>query len=110
MRAYCAAVAAFLISTSIAAAQQPRLDAEGYNMDAQPPADTQGPVKSNPDPNAPILPNATPGQSFRDDRLQSDRGSAMAPTPRAPETTGQSPKNGPDPNPLPGEQPRPIPR
>jgi hypothetical protein len=54
------------------------------------------------------------GQNFRGDRLQSDRDSAMVPTPTprpsAPETTGQTPRNKPDPNPLPGEEPRPIPR
>ena len=56
------------------------------------------------------------GQNFRGDRLQSDRDSALVPTPTpvprpsAPETTGQTPRNSPDPNPRPGEQPRPIPR
>jgi hypothetical protein len=54
------------------------------------------------------------GQNFRGDRLQSDRDSAMVPTPAprpsAPETTGQTRRNSPDPNPLPGEEPRPIPR
>ena len=54
------------------------------------------------------------GPSFRGDRLQSDRDSAMVPTPTPqtaiPNTTGQTPRNSPDPNPLPGEEPRPIPR
>ena len=54
------------------------------------------------------------GPSFRGDRLQSDRDSALvpapAPRPTVPDTTGQNPRNSPDPNPLPGEEPRPIPR
>jgi hypothetical protein len=55
------------------------------------------------------------GQNYRDDRLQSDRNSAMVPTPARPpalpETTGKAePRNSPDPNPLPGEEPRPVPR
>jgi hypothetical protein len=48
------------------------------------------------------LPETT-GQSCRDDRLQSDRVSRMVPTP-------VQPRNSPDPNPLPGEEPRRIPR
>ena len=51
----------------------------------------------------------TTGQSFRDDRLQSDRDSIRMPTPAQPPAMVQ-PRNIPDPNPLPGEEPRPIPR
>jgi hypothetical protein len=46
---------------------------------------------------------ADPVELYRDDRLQSDRNSGMVPTP-------VQPRNSPDPNPLPGEEPRPIPR
>jgi hypothetical protein len=92
------------------------------------------PVVTPPSVATPNLPETT-GQSFRDDRLQSDRDSRMVPVgppdgailpgasnptettgqstrpPAPPETTGKvQPRNSPDPNPLPGEEPRPIPR
>ena len=51
---------------------QPRLDAEGYNMDKSPPPGTMGPVKRNPDPTAASTP---------------DMGDAANPT----ATTGEAP-------------------
>jgi hypothetical protein len=51
---------------------QPRLDAEGYNMDKPAPPETMGPVKKNPDPSAATTP---------------DMGDAANPT----ATTGQAP-------------------
>jgi hypothetical protein len=54
---------------------QPRLDAEGYNMDKPAPPGTMGPVKSNPDPSAATMP---------------DKGDAANPA----ATTGQAPAAG----------------
>ena len=51
---------------------QPRLDAEGYNMDKPAPPATTGPVKKNPDPSAASTP---------------DMGDAANPT----ATTGEAP-------------------
>jgi hypothetical protein len=81
------AVSAMLLSGSVAFAQQ-----------APPPS--QAPNSTIPRADLPDAERGTTGQSFRDDRLQSDRDSPVIP----------NPKNAPDPNPLPGEQPRPIPR
>jgi hypothetical protein len=84
-------VAVLLVSAGIASAQ------------AVPPGQ-DNPVATPPSVATPNnqLPETT-GQSYRDDRLQSDRNSGMVPTP-------VQPRNSPDPNPLPGEEPRPIPR
>jgi hypothetical protein len=61
------------------------------------------PPSTAPNSSAPqAAPPESTGQSFRDDRLQSDRDSKVV--------VPAQPKNSPDPNPLPGEQPRPIPR
>ena len=54
---------------------QPRLDAEGYNMDKPAPPGTMGPVKKNPDPSAASVP---------------DMGDAANPS----ATTGQAPPSG----------------
>jgi hypothetical protein len=84
-------VAVLLVSAGIASAQ------------AVPPGQ-DNPVATPPSVATPKkqLPETT-GQSYRDDRLQSDRDSGMVPT-------LVQPRNSPDPNPLPGEEPRPIPR
>ncbi len=83
------ALAALLISGSIAAAQtstSPRLDGEGINMDRPPPLT---PEPSHPaDPFAPNTSNpaavgTTTGQAPRDDRLPADRGDTR-PVPNAP--------------------------
>jgi hypothetical protein len=41
----------------VAPQSQPRLDAEGYNMDKRAPPETMGPVKKNPDPTAATTPD-----------------------------------------------------
>jgi hypothetical protein len=84
-------VAVLLVSAGIASAQA--VPPEQDNPVATPPS-VATPNKQLPE---------TTGQSYRDDRLQSDRNSGMVPTP-------VQPRNSPDPNPLPGEEPRPIPR
>jgi hypothetical protein len=84
-------VAVLLVSAGIASAQA--VPPEQDNPVATPPS-VATPNKQLPE---------TTGRSYRDDRLQSDRNSGMVPTP-------VQPRNSPDPNPLPGEEPRPIPR
>jgi hypothetical protein len=84
-------VAVLLVSAGIASAQALPLGKD--NPVATPPS-VATPNKQLPE---------TTGESYRDDRLQSDRDSGMVPTP-------VQPRNSPDPNPLPGEEPRPIPR
>jgi hypothetical protein len=80
MRTMSLALAALVMSGSIAAAQTstaPRIDGEGINMDAPSPparepshpADGFAPNTSNP-PNL----GATTGQAPKDDRLPTDRG------------------------------------
>jgi hypothetical protein len=89
MRNLSLALAAMLLSTSIAAAQNapaPRIDGEGINMDAAPPptkephhpADPLAPNTANP-PN----PGTTTGQAPKDDRFPADRGDTR-PVPNAP--------------------------
>jgi hypothetical protein len=55
---------------AIAPETQPRLDAEGYNMDKPAPPGTMGPVKRNPDPSAASAPDvgdaANPTATMRD--------------------------------------------
>ena len=80
MRHLSLALAAMLLSASVAAAQNapaPRIDGEGINMDAAPPptkephhpADPLAPNTANP-PN----PGTTTGQAPKDDRFPADRG------------------------------------
>ena len=87
MRNMYLALAALLISGSVAAAEtstSPRLDGEGINMDRPPPltpepshpADPLGPNTSNP-----AVLGTTTGQAPRDDRLPADR---ARPVPNAP--------------------------
>ena len=89
MRNMYLALAALLISGSVAAAQtptSPRLDGEGINMDRPPP-----PTPEPGHPADPLAPNTshpaargtTTGQAPRDDRLPADRGDTR-PVPNAP--------------------------
>ena len=89
MRKLVLVLGAFLISSGVAAAQNRMPDPDdGYWGPREPTFEERWSA-------APTQPQAAP-------RLD-------APAP--PETTGRSqPKNSPDPAPLPGEEPRPIPR
>jgi hypothetical protein len=89
MRNLSLALAALLLSVSVAAAQNapaPRIDGEGINMDAAPPptaephhpADLLAPNTANP-PNV----GTTTGQAPKDDRFPADRGDTR-PVPNAP--------------------------
>jgi hypothetical protein len=89
-------VAVLLVSGGIASAQ------------AVPPGQ-DNPVATPPSVATPKKPHPeTTGQNFRDDRLQSDQKHGRTPAPSEPGKV--QPRNSPDPNPLPGEEPRPIPR
>ena len=87
-------VSVLLVSAGIASAQARPLGKDNKDNPVATPPSVATPNKQLPE---------TTGQSYRDDRLQSDRDSGMVPTP-------VQPRNSPDPNPLPGEEPRPIPR
>jgi hypothetical protein len=82
-------LAALLLSTGLAAAQNPpapRLDGEGINMDAAPP-----PTAEPHHPADPLAPNTanppkvgtTTGEALKDDRFPADRGDTR-PVPNAP--------------------------
>ena len=90
MRNMYLALAALLISGSVAAAQtstSPRLDGEGINMDRAPPPTPEPSHPADPlapNPSNPAALGTTTGQALRDDRLPADRGDTR-PVPNAPE-------------------------
>ena len=96
MRKHVLILGAFLMSCGVAAAQNRMSDPDdGYWG----PRDLTFEQRW---PTAPTPPQTAP-------RLDAEGYNLDAPAP--PETTGQKePKNSPDPAPLPGEEPRPIPR